>query len=92
MSNYKKGSWNVIDDVSGFKTKAHKVRKRWDGLYVTKDNWEPRHPQDFLRATKEDMTVPFVRPRHADIFVEQDFGLHPSTINHGLLNTFMFNE
>lgn len=64
---FKKGSWNFICPVDGFKYKASEGRKRWDGQYVHKSNWEIRHPQDFLRGIKDDPSVPWTRPEQADV-------------------------
>ena len=36
-----------------FKYRIEDIRKRWDGAYVCKYDWEPRHPQDLIRAVKE---------------------------------------
>jgi hypothetical protein len=36
--------------------------KRWDGFMVDKDCWEPRHPQDLLRAKPDDQSVPWSSP------------------------------
>jgi len=55
------GDWNALCDVCGFKYKASKLRKRWDGLYVCEEDFEPRHPADFFRVRPEDTTVPWVR-------------------------------
>ena len=70
MSNtYKKGDWNAICDSCGRKFKASQLRRRWDGLRVCKDDWEPRHPQDFLRGKPDKPSVPWSRPEQADTFV-----------------------
>ena len=37
------------------------MRRRWDGLYVCKHDYEKRHPLDFFRAKTEDVSVPWVR-------------------------------
>lgn len=54
-------------------------KKRWDGAIVCKWDWEPRHPQDLIKAVKEDTSIPDPRPEPPDIFVDgaQDvtFGL-----------------
>ncbi|MBL4591192.1 MAG: hypothetical protein JKY96_04465 [Phycisphaerales bacterium] len=55
------GDWNALCDVCGFKMKASKLKKRWDGLYVCIDDYEKRHPSDLFRVPKEDTTVPWVR-------------------------------
>lgn len=88
---FKKGSWNVIDDVSGFKTKASKVRLRWDGLYTTDSNWEPRHPQELIRARTDNMSVPFSRPRTADEFITYGGAKAIGTINQSVLNGSIIN-
>jgi len=56
------GDYNAICDRCGFKFKASKLRKTWEGLYVCKKDWEPRHPSDFFRAPVDDQTVPWTRP------------------------------
>lgn len=66
---YVPGDWYVICDRTGFKRLASKCRRTWDGLYVRNESWEARHPQDFVRAKKDDQTVPIARPRQTDIFV-----------------------
>jgi len=43
------------------------MRQEWNGLWVcavsgTRDCWEERHPQDFVRGRKEDITVKDARP------------------------------
>jgi hypothetical protein len=46
------GSTNTIDDETGQKVKMSEVRKRWDGYYVTNENWEERQPQDFPKTPR----------------------------------------
>lgn len=67
---YKAGCWNVICAVCGVQYKSDEIKKRWDGQLVCKDDWEPRHSLDFLRATTERGTVPFSNPEPTDVFVE----------------------
>ncbi len=69
-SFYKPGSWNIICDVCGFKFKAEKVRKRWDGLMVCKSDYEGDHPQKFLRVREDSSSVPYVRDEPEDQFVQ----------------------
>lgn len=61
------GDWNAICDVCGQKYKASQLYKRWDGLMVCKEDWEVRHPQDFIKPIKERNSVPWTRPRPEDI-------------------------
>lgn len=75
-----KGTWNVICDVCGFKIKASKSKKRWDGLIVCPEDWEPRHPQDFLKIGKEDQSVPFTRTKPADVFTDVPYIILPSDL------------
>ena len=68
------GDWNVLCDSCGRKFKASQVQKRWDGLMVCKEDWEMRHPQDFLRVQKEKIAVPFSRPYPAqDTFIPWNY-------------------
>ena len=64
------GEWNVTCDVCSKKIKAHEAKHRWDGLIVCKDDWEPRHEQDFVKAKSDKITVPFTRPIPTFDFVE----------------------
>ncbi len=56
------GDWNAICDSCGRKYKASTMLKRWDGLFVCKEDYELRHPQDFLRVFGDKQTVPIARP------------------------------
>ena len=57
-----KSSWNAICDSCGRKFKASSLLRRWDGLMVCKEDYEVRHPQDFLRVQREKIAVPWIRP------------------------------
>jgi hypothetical protein len=37
----------------GFAFRAEQLRKTWDNRYVCDDDWEERHPQDFIRIPAE---------------------------------------
>jgi len=86
-----KGSWNVICDRCGEKYKAGQIRKEWTGLMVCEGCWEPRHPQDFIRTVPDTMSVPYVRPRPADIFIGPTYNTSDSIVNVGLINGFIIN-
>ena len=45
------------------------MRKRWDGVITCPRDWEPRHPQDFVRGVKDNPSVPISRPEPPDTFV-----------------------
>jgi len=65
---YNKGNWDAICDSCGRKFKATELRQRWDGLMVCRDDWEPRQPQDFVRAKTDIQAVPWTRPESSDVF------------------------
>lgn len=52
-NNWTPGDYNFICDRTGFKGKKSEMRKEWTGLWVRKEKWEPRHPQDLLRGRKD---------------------------------------
>lgn len=67
------GNWNVLCDSCGRKFKALDLKQRWDGLMVCKEDWEMRHPSDFLRVQKEKIAVAFSRPYpYQDTFITTD--------------------
>lgn len=68
-SHYKKGDWNVIEDIGGRKVKASQTRLRWDGLRVLDQDYEERHPQDFVRAVPDNPSVPWSRPEERDVYL-----------------------
>ena len=67
---YVHGDHNVICDRSGFKVKASQTRMEWNGLRVRIEDWEPRHPQDFVRGRADRQTVADARPEPTDVFLE----------------------
>lgn len=67
----KLGQWNAICDVCGFKFKSGQLRKRWDDLYVCNEDWETRHPLDFLRSpSNKERPIPWSRPEPYPVYVE----------------------
>ena len=64
------GDYNVICDVCGFKLKRSQTRKRWDGLLVCDADWEPRHPQDYVKGTPRRSRILDSRPEGCDRFVD----------------------
>lgn len=73
---YVKGDWLAICDVCGRQYKASYLRKRWDGLMVCSNDYEQRHPQDFVRGVKDTQVVPWVRDEVQDTFI---FSCNPMT-------------
>ena len=68
LNYYKSGDWNAICAVCGFKYKASQLQKRWDGIYVCKDDYEVRHPQDFVRSRPDQKPLPFTSSEPDDLF------------------------
>lgn len=63
------GIWSAICDVCGLRYKSNELSKRWDGLMVCHDDFETRHPQDFIRTRAERVVPPWTRPEVPDTFV-----------------------
>ena len=72
---YVPGSFYRIDDRTGFKVRAERTKKEWNGLIVREQSWEPRQPQDFVRGRKDQMTVPDARPRSPNSFIPISYTL-----------------
>jgi hypothetical protein len=67
-NHFDSGSWNVTCDRCGAKVKASEVNQEWTGFIVCKPCYEVRHPQDFVRAKQDKISVPFQRPIPTFIF------------------------
>lgn len=75
MQNWLKlGDFNAICDSCGRKFKASTMRKRWDGFFVCKEDYEVIHPQLSLKVHGDKQTVPNPRPEPV-----QDIFLYPCT-------------
>jgi len=66
--HYARGDWNVIDHRSGFKKKASEVVRESPGVVVSRENYDPPHPQDFVRARRDRQGVVVPRPEGEDCF------------------------
>lgn len=66
--DYIPGDHWVIDDRTGFKVRSSSTRREWTGAIVDRSQFEPRHPQDFVRAKPERAIVRNPRPRPVDVF------------------------
>lgn len=53
--------WRICDRC-GFKKRASQTFQTWDGLYVCAEDFETRHPQDFVRGRLDNQSVPNARP------------------------------
>jgi hypothetical protein len=89
-NHYVSGQWNFICDSCGQKLKSGESRQRWDGFQVCSECWEPRHPQDFVRARQDKITVPFVRPDSV-VYIPLSNEDQSDTINNDTFNEITFN-
>jgi hypothetical protein len=63
MSQYANdGTYLVCCPVCGFNKYSDEMRRRWDGVMVCSEDWEPRHPIEFFRAKEEKNDLPFTLP------------------------------
>lgn len=69
-NHFVSGEWNVTCDVCSRKIKSSLAKERWDGFIVCPDDYETRHPQDFIQARQDKITVPFTRPIPDYVFVD----------------------
>lgn len=56
------GDWNVQCYQCGFKDKASKMVRNWQGYYVHPYHNEPRQTQDFVRGVPDNQIPPWVQP------------------------------
>jgi len=63
--------------VCNRKIKSGIALKRWDGLIVCPDDYENRHPMDFLRSRQERISVPFTSDTSFDEFDGPDYPTYP---------------
>jgi hypothetical protein len=68
---YIKGGNYAMCDVCGEKYRAMELRRRWDGALCCNEDWEPRHPQDFLRGIPDYPQAPVTNPEQPDKFQPQ---------------------
>lgn len=59
---YRSGDWLAVCDICGFRFYASQLKKNWKGEMVCEADFELRHPQEFIRVPKEDISVPWARP------------------------------
>lgn len=55
--SYRSGGHWVIDDRTGARIRASDAVTEWNGAVVHRDDAEPRHPQDFVRANPDRQNV-----------------------------------
>lgn len=60
-NQWRVGDYLMTDDLSGRVHYASEMRKTWDGLWVHRDNFYTRNPQDFVRAMNDPEALREVR-------------------------------
>jgi hypothetical protein len=66
----------------GFDYRQSHMKREWTGVIVCQECWEPRHPQDFVRATEDDQTAKgLVNPQSTENYIETTFGETPWDIS-----------
>jgi len=63
------GDYNAICDRCGAKFKASMLQRDWQGFMVCAADWEPRHPQDFVRGLADPQAIPWARPQPTPDYV-----------------------
>jgi len=66
---FRLGDWNARCARCGKKRKGSDLIRQWQGYWVCPEHWEPRQPQDYVRAIQENPTPPFVQ-NPEDTFVQ----------------------
>lgn len=75
---YEEAGWNTVCYECGRKRKASQLKRHWQGYYVCPEHWEPRQPQDFVRAQADIQTPPWVQPMPANVFA---LGCTPQSVS-----------
>jgi len=70
MARYKKNDYKVKCDLSGVISNASECKEMWNGLFVRKELWSRRHPQQRLPTIKEDAVPHTPRPEGAEQFID----------------------
>lgn len=68
--SYKAGDWKAICQRCGRVFKGSQLLRTWDGLYVCKEDWEPKHPQLSVTGIRDDQRAPFVLADTLDVTAE----------------------
>lgn len=67
---YVSGDHNITCDVCSRKIKMSEAKLRWDGFLVCQEDFEMRHPQDFVRAKQDKISVRDSRPIPPLVFTD----------------------
>lgn len=73
--NFRVGDHLVVDDESGFVHYASEMKECWDGTIRRADQYETRHPQEFVRAKGDPYPVSPIRPEGTFVITDEDAAL-----------------
>lgn len=60
--------WLICDEC-GFKYRRSEMKKWWDGFMVCEKDYEPRHPQEFVRGKADKVSFPDSRPDPDPVYI-----------------------
>lgn len=83
-------SYRVLCDRCAFHYKDHELQETWDGFMVCSKCYETRHPQDMIKAVKDQKPLPYVRPDNNGIDI--GVALNPLTTTAVPTGTFTLNN
>ncbi len=66
---YRSGDNLVICDICGKRAYRSKMKKTWDNLITHPKCYDPRHPQELIKARKDKVSVRDPRPEGQDVFL-----------------------
>jgi hypothetical protein len=69
-SLYIPGDYLLMDDLTGRIIRKSQSVKLWNNLITSKETYERRNPQDFLKAMPEREPFKEVRPRNTPFITE----------------------
>lgn len=69
VPRYVAGDHWVTDSITGFRIRSSEAVEQWDGNVVHRSYAEPRHPQDYVRARKEEIAVENARPPVPEVYI-----------------------
>jgi hypothetical protein len=64
------GDPKAICDICGFEHNLSALRMNWKRQMVCSLDWEPRHPQEFVKGVRDDQGVkPNMRPEPEPVYI-----------------------
>lgn len=78
---YEAGTWKVVCDRCGFLKRNYQLKKEWTGLMTCEACFDIKQPLLDLKAPKEDISVPFVKPDRSNPGFLEEPPFNPFTDN-----------